>query len=342
MKCHKPNTDQKAEFIVFANGIPCPEYMLAECSDNSPNIVECFIPVTTGDHLTVEGTWSGSVLRGSFDLLADGSFLFGIRLDSREGNQIRYYKKRGIKFTSVLDCPIPPNWTSIENPKEIVEGDLHVNQLDQESIDELPECETVFSAENTPGLGSLTVVIFASQDASAIHDFKHFDITSGRWIERESVSVRKSGIMPTHELEMRVTHGKVSAKRSTKHRNHYNKPKFGSEPWAKFIFYYRSRSAIENAGCVARPNEVQQLEPADPAGFTFSTDEVGRRKPKPPSDDGDEESDGSNDNSRLFGSANPADKSENEASSSGKFVGKKGRLGGFLRLDKGSSTNAGL
>ena len=85
MKAQKPGTDQECWFKVLATGYELPEFELPTSSTTDQNVVECFIPVSNGDRLTVKGFFSGTVLHGCWDLVVDGSFLGDKRYEGTNG-----------------------------------------------------------------------------------------------------------------------------------------------------------------------------------------------------------------------------------------------------------------
>lgn len=98
MKAVKPKSDQECSFTVSANGIECPEYVLPNTTITSGNVLECFIPVSIGDQLTLKGRFDGTVLHGAFDLVADGTFVGDKRIEGRSG-QAKFAK---VRFTFTL------------------------------------------------------------------------------------------------------------------------------------------------------------------------------------------------------------------------------------------------
>ncbi|KAF2169049.1 hypothetical protein M409DRAFT_21058 [Zasmidium cellare ATCC 36951] len=265
MKAHKPNTDQDAEVIFCVNGKPVTEYSLPDNGANArDDIVECVVPVEVGDRITIRGNFNGSVLNGSIDLLLDGSFLADTHI---EGSDLRLFSNRKIIFKKALTCPIPPGWTSIESPKDMEQGPIYVQHLDQAKYGDYTRFELASHEGMIPGLGSLQVIIYVNQRAGDYYYDKYQDITVGHWRTRDSQLVRKSGILPEYELMLKVEPEPVTQKRSARHRRHWTGTHFGSMPWAKFVFYYRSKAAIRRAGCIERPSTVQNLEPANKAAF---------------------------------------------------------------------------
>lgn len=285
MKARKPNTDQDAEVSVFINNRAATEYGLPspKAAESRENIVECFIPVSEGDRITVKGRFSGTVLNGSIDLVVDGSFLFDSRI---EGPTLKLVENRKIDFKKALNCPIPQGWTSIETPKDMEEGTLQAKRLDHTTVGDLTRFELTSTECAKPGLGSLQVIISVSQQPQDRYYDKYLDITNGHWRTRDSQLVRKSGVLPDHELTLEVDE-EISQKRSAKHRHHWDQIRYGREAWAKFVFYYRSSDAIKKAGCVPLPDKVQDLKPGDAATFVRAPAKANRKRQQ--STDGDEE-----------------------------------------------------
>ena len=272
MRCHKPGTDQDATLTVKANGFPCPEFNLPFATSSDPNIVECFIPVTTGDQLTISGTFNGTCVHGAFDLLVDGTFVGDKRIEGLKTGDIKHWTRK-LSYEKVFDTPIPPGYTSIYTPKEIVEGNLHARLLD----DPLDPAQG-----DQLNVGSLAVIISVNQKSSDNYTHGYASTICGQWkktkINRENAG--DGAIPPTHELEVKVINGAdaLNKNRQSTHRRHFEQLRFGHKPWAKFIFYYRSRMAIETAGCVSRPDHSIALEPAAPGSFVAATKEDGRGK----------------------------------------------------------------
>ena len=272
MRCHKPGTDQDATLTVKANGFPCPEFNLPFATSSDPNIVECFIPVTTGDQLTISGTFNGTCVHGAFDLLVDGTFVGDKRIEGLKTGDIKHWTRK-LSYEKVFDTPIPPGYTSIYTPKEIVEGNLHARLLD----------DTLDPARGDQlNVGSLAVIVSVNQKSSDNYVHGYASTICGQW--RKTKTNRENagdgGIAPTHELEVKVINGAdaLNKNRQSAHRRHFEQLRFGHKPWAKFIFYYRSRMAIETAGCVSRPDHSVALEPAAPGSFVAATKEDGRGK----------------------------------------------------------------
>ena len=235
---------------VFVDGFACQEYIL-ECSSTSdPNTLECFIPVTAGDQLTISGHFNGTVLHGSLDLLVDGSFLADKRIEGLKSGNVKYTKRK-FEFEKVFDMPIPENHTSIFPPNHMIEGNLHVKSLDKAMA-------RVFGDDF--GVGSLAIIISVNQKTGDNHTDKHADITCGEWRNRFVEEAKDGGVAPTHELEVKDLGEAVHKNRNSKHRRHFEGTRFGKKPWAKCIFYYRHHMAIKQAGCVLAPKTSHALE----------------------------------------------------------------------------------
>ncbi|KAK4541607.1 hypothetical protein LTR36_007904 [Oleoguttula mirabilis] len=269
MKCHKPNTNQEVEFTVLANGVRCDEYVLPPTNNSDPDVLECFIPVSDGDQLTLTGSFTGSVLHGAFDLLADGSFLGDKRIEGPKSGDTKYHKKRKLDIKTVFDTPVPEGHTSIFAPDTIVEGNLHVRTL-RSSYQGSP----LNVDSRRLGVGSLTVICSLNQKTEENYVEKYPSATCGDWPTRGQDDVTDGGVGPTHEMEVKVTDEDVSKKRQQKHKRHIIQTHFGLKPWAKLIFHYRSKEAIEQAGCEERSVESQALQPADEETFIRASTET--------------------------------------------------------------------
>ncbi|KAI7222583.1 hypothetical protein KC333_g1037 [Hortaea werneckii] len=279
MKAKRPNTDQEVELVAYANGRPCTEYILPfEKSNAGLDTLTCFIPVSAGDQLTITGSFSGSVLKGTFDLLADGSFVIQKRIepmkDEGGNSMVKYHGKRSLKFEQVLNVSTEPGRTTTLPSDCVSEGNLHVKAIERHH----EAGRSVLESR----VGSLTVVCSLAQNEEDTHTHSYNSCTCGSWAQRVSELVRKdgSGIPPEYELEFKATSDTVSNSRAKKHKQSYRESKFGSKPWATFVFHYRSKAAIDEADCELSPKTSAELEPADPESFVKgSTDSAKRRKP---------------------------------------------------------------
>ncbi|KAI6836469.1 hypothetical protein KC340_g2099 [Hortaea werneckii] len=279
MKAKRPNTDQEVELVAYANGRPCTEYVLPfEKSNAESDTLTCFIPVSAGDQLTITGSFSGSVLKGTFDLLADGSFVVQKRIEPMKydgGNSmVKYHGKRSLKFEKVLNVSTEPGRTTTLPSDSVSEGNLHVKTIERHH----EAGRSVLESR----VGSLTVVCSLAQNEEDTHTHSYNSCTCGSWAQRVSELVRKdgSGIQPEYELEFKATSDAVSKSRANKHKQHYREAKCGSRPWATFVFHYRSKTAIDEADCELSPKTSAGLEPADPESFVKgSTDSAKRRMP---------------------------------------------------------------
>ena len=273
MKCHKPGTDQLATLTVKANGFPCPEFDLpfSFATSSDPNTIECFIPVTNGDQLTISGTFNGTCVHGAFDLLVDGTFVGDKRIEGLKTGETKYWTRK-LSYEKVFDTPVPPGYTSIYTPREIVEGNLHAKLLDD-------PLEPAQGEELS--VGSLAVIISVNQKSSDNYMHGYSSTICGDWRKTKSNREKAGdgGITPTHELEVKILADAVNKNRQSAHRRHFEQLRFGHKPWAKLIFYYRSRMAIETARCVSRPDQSVALEPAAPGSFVAAAPkEDGRGK----------------------------------------------------------------
>ncbi|KAK0838188.1 hypothetical protein LTR03_012226 [Friedmanniomyces endolithicus] len=272
MKCHKPGTDQSLEMVVFANGRPCEEYELPTATESDPSVVRSFVPVEDGQELTVRGTFTGSCLYGSFDLVADGSFLADKRIEAPKDGKIRHYTDRRLDFRSVFDAPKMKGHTSVFPPDRVVEGNLHVKKLGERS-----KTAAAFPSPNEFGIGSLVILVSLNQRTDDNHTSKYKSLTCGDPdIGRKDDD--NGGIPPSYELMVRVLEGEVSKARQAKHKRHSEQTRFGPKPWAKLIFYYRSKASLQQFGCVERNGVSQGLEPSNPATFVRSSIEGARPK----------------------------------------------------------------
>ncbi|KAK0929583.1 hypothetical protein LTR29_017041 [Friedmanniomyces endolithicus] len=272
MKCHKPGTDQSLELVVFANGRPCEEYELPAATESDPSVVRSFVPVEDGQELTVRGTFTGSCLYGSFDLVADGSFLADKRIEAPKDGKIRHYTDRRLDFRSVFDAPKMKGHTSVFPPNRVVEGNLHVKKLGERS-----KTAAAFPSPNEFGIGSLVILVSLNQRTDDNHTSKYKSLTCGDPdIGRKDDD--NGGIPPSYELMVRVLEGEVSKARQAKHKRHSEQTRFGPKPWVKLIFYYRSKASLQQFGCVERNGTSQGLEPSNPATFVRSSIEGARPK----------------------------------------------------------------
>ncbi|KAK5729783.1 hypothetical protein LTR17_011649 [Elasticomyces elasticus] len=274
MKCHRPNTDQSLNLTIFANGIACPEYTLPIPSTTDSNIVQCFVPVTEGDELTIRGTFTGSCLHGSFDILADGSFLFDRRIEGQKDGEIRHYTNRKLEFRSFYDAPKVKGHTSIFAPDKLVEGHLHVQARNAPS-----QTAASFPAPSEFGIGSLAVVVSLNQRNADGYTNKYKSLTCGDPdIGRKDDD--DGGVPADHELMLRPMEGALTKHKGFKHRRHAEQTRFGTKPWAKIIFYYRSQETIDEHDCIQKDGTSHALEPDDAETFVCGSIEGARPKKK--------------------------------------------------------------
>jgi len=256
MRCHKPNTDQAVEFTVLVNGLPCDEYALPFAPSNDQNTVECFIPVTIGDHLTISGSFTGSILHGAFDVLADGSFVADRRIEGPKTGEVKLHSKRKIDFNAFLDAPKKEGGTTIFPPEEVVEGSLHVSALG----DDHNRGPLLGTKDCRLSVGSLAVVVSLNRGADENYANKYGSMTCGDWRTWHDHRRKDAGIKAMYQLEVKETNAEISGARQQKHKRHYSQTRSGSQPWAKLVFHYRSAGAIKRAGCERMEAKSHALE----------------------------------------------------------------------------------
>ena len=271
MKCHKPGTDQEAEFSIFANGFKCEEYVLPTIEDEEAdaNVIECFIPVSDGDQLTVQGTFTGSVLHGRFDILADGSFVADRVFEGNKDGTLKFHKKKKVDVQTVMHAQRDTSITSLmarsnEQDIKVVEGNLHVK-----SLGDMVHGGFLTGNADVLGVGSLAVVISVNSETRDEYSGPYKpnntcypDKTIGSWKGRSS-ECRPNHIETLHELEIKVTDDELSTAKQNKFKRHFAQTRFGSKPWATLIFYYRTKDQIDYAGCApSDADNVHALESA--------------------------------------------------------------------------------
>jgi hypothetical protein len=273
MKVHKPGTDCKVEFNIFANGEACPEYILPDADDDLTASI-CFIAVPENAAITIHGTFSGSVLFGRVDVLADGSFVADRIIEdgrSKEG-VLKYWDHRKVDVKTFLHVPDLNDHKPRLRPK-VVEGGLVTKRLsNQELAGPLDGGEQVTGI----GVGSITLVVSLNQEVFDVYgpegEPAYPSNTLGDWRNRVA-DVADSGIRPEHELRMDVfpDSNPVKDKRATLFWRDTKAARFGPEAWASLIFYYRTQAAIDAAGCVplSKSNEL----PADGGLFIRAGDQ---------------------------------------------------------------------
>lgn len=259
MKAVRAGSDQQLELSMYADGKLLKEYVLPG-SITDQNIVECFVPVEAMQKLVIKGRFIGTVLAASFDLVVDGSFVGDERILEKEAAQ---YSNRALEFERAYDCPPEKaGWTSrIEGPLDIWDAEMFVEELG-EMVD-LSAIEYEDDSLDRPGVGSIQILANV-QNESHEHRFDpEWDINGGGWLLRSAQPVRASGVQPDCAIEIRHTGpDKIPQKRSRIHRNHWNvETRYGIEPWARFIFWYRKQASIDAAGCILRTERFRELNP---------------------------------------------------------------------------------
>jgi hypothetical protein len=253
MKVHKPGTDCHVEFSIFANGEVCPEYVLPDADDDSSASI-CLIAIPDDAVITVHGTFSGSVLYGRVDVLADGAFVADRIIEdngSKEG-VLKYWQNRKVDVKTFLHVPDLKDHKPRLRPK-VVEGRLVAKRLSNQDLAG-PLCGDGEEATGI-GVGSLTLVVSLNQEVFDTYGVEgeaaYASVTLGEWRDRIT-DVLDTGIPPEHELKMDVfpDSNPVKDKRATLFWRDTKALRFGSEAWASLVFYYRSQAVIDAAGCV--------------------------------------------------------------------------------------------
>lgn len=255
MRCNKPNTDHVASFKICANGRPCAEYSLPPTTskDTNANVIECLIPVEEGDQLTISGLWTGSILHGAFDVVADGSWLSDKRIEGTDG-EVKFYKDRRVDVKTVFDFPDEELRGSSAEPDDLVEGVLEVRALADDDIDQLSE-----HRDGALSVGCLAIICSVNQDTSDNYKEKFSSMTCGDWKKPSNQVYNDGGLPAEFELGVKTTDDTISRKRSSRHMRHFQQTRFGTEPWANLIFYYRSQKAIDDAGAYSSRTTITPL-----------------------------------------------------------------------------------
>lgn len=276
MKVHKPNTDYELELTILANGQKCPEYVLPDAEDD-PSAAVCYIPIGQDDTITIQGKFSGSILRCHVDVLADGSWVANrvIEGDERDvkNGLLTHFDKRRVDIKTFLQVPDMQERKHNMRPN-VAEGNLVIKRLPPA----LQALQLDGGDEKTGvGVGSLTVTVSLNQQAfetyGEANKYVYYNYTLGSW--RDHVSdVKCSGIKPEHEMRMEIFPGSnpIENKKATYFWRDLKGPRPGETAWAYLIFYYRTQEAIDEAGCVLR-TETKALLP-DKGTFMRASDQA--------------------------------------------------------------------
>ncbi len=241
MKCHDPATDHSASVQVFANGLACTEFALPSAtSDNDANTLECFIPVSLGDKITISGEFRGTVLHGAIDLFVDGTYVADKRIEGLITGDTKFIRRK-VDFEKVFDNPVPQGHRSIYPSKVVVEGEMRTKALQIPPVD---------MTGDRHSLGSIVIRMSFNQNSKDSYQPESTTTICGAWKDEVIDEMRDGGIAPTYGLAVEVTDNNVHQNRQSKHRRHATQIRFGSKPWATLVFFYRSRAAIQAAGCV--------------------------------------------------------------------------------------------
>jgi hypothetical protein len=273
MKLHKPGTDCEVELSISAGGHKCQEYVLPD-ADDEPTAGVCFIPVSEGAEITVHGTFSGSVLEGRIDVLADGAFVANRFIEHPGSKQgvLKCWEKRKIEVRTFLHVPDMDNHKQRLRPK-VVEGRLAATRLKDEDL-----ARPLHGGDNATGIGvgSIALVVSLNQDVfdtyGAEDEAAYPSVSLKSWRGRVD-DVADSGIEPEFEMNMEVFHDSdpVKDKRATLFWRDLKQLRPGSEPWAFLIFYYRTQAAIDAAGCI--PLSGSKALPADGGLFIRASEQ---------------------------------------------------------------------
>ena len=252
MKIHKPGTDCEVELSISAGGHKCQEYVLPD-ADDEPTAGVCFIPVPDGADITIQGTFSGSVLEGRIDVLADGAFVANRIIEHPGSKQgvLKCWEKRRIEVKTFLHVPDLNNHKQRLRPK-VVEGRLVATRLKNEDL-----AKPLHGGDNATGIGvgSIALVVSLNQDVFDTYgtedEATYPSVSLKTWRGRVN-DVADSGIDPELEMTMEVfpDSDPVKDKRATLFWRDLKQLRPGSEPWAFLIFYYRTQAAIDAAGCI--------------------------------------------------------------------------------------------
>lgn len=275
MKVFKPNTDCEVELSVFANGQKCPEFALPDAEDD-PAAAVCYIPIDDDDTITIQGTFSGSVLYGRIDVLADDAFVADRLIEgpsSKDGILTEFVKRR-VDIKTFLHVPDVGDHKHNRRPN-VVEGNLFTKRLpaalQASQLDGGDEATGI-------GVGSLTVIISLNQSVFETYgppekNAAYESSSLGTWRDRVA-QVKNSDIKPEHELDVDVfpESNPVKDKRATLFWRDLGAQRPGEGPWAYLIFYYRTQAAIDAAGCV--PLTDTKILPCDKGTFMRASDQI--------------------------------------------------------------------
>lgn len=281
MRVYKPGTDCEVEFHILANGKKCPEFIRPEDDEEGDIAKVCFIPVADNATITIQGNFSGSALVGRVDFLADGSFVANRIIDDASCKKpaVRYWNKRKVEVKTFLHVPdLNDKKNHLVRPK-VVEGNLVATRLSQREA-RIPHHGG--DDARSLGVGSITIVVSLTQQSEDTHgedDEPYYpSVTLASWRERIDEAM-DSSIRPEHELTMEVfpASNPIKDKKATQYWRDQKVKRYGSNAWAYLVFYYRSQTAIDEAG--AQPlTESKALPPDDGTFVRFDDQSLRARK----------------------------------------------------------------
>lgn len=247
MKCHKPDTDMKFSVTLRADEEECIEFVEPSAFKSGPDTIQCFLPVSDGQKLTLRVEIEGTMHQCCVDILADGNFVAQRRFQNK-GARHRNYHFTFQTFKRSIDHEGDP--THILTLPKIVDGDILTKPL-----------RSPFATHSTSdfGVGSLAVLIYSNQRESEPRTTEpsYADQTDFK----QRIGGPDGGIKPTHELMFTTTKDDIRRDAQTLFLRNAKGDRPGSKPFATFMVYYRSHEAIRQAGCILDPIDDHKLSP---------------------------------------------------------------------------------
>jgi hypothetical protein len=220
MKAEEPNSDRKADVLIRADGTICTEYY--ESIDNN-GAYTCYIPVQTGQYITVNAALWGKTNNVHFDLIVDGI----LRNSHTVGNKVWKNIKRGWKVS-----------TGFYLGKFGVEkGDMCPVALDTLN-------NAVFHDQGTETVGVIELQISCRRSpvegSHQMADMPYYKTSRG-W-KQEFDRPGFSKVKPTHEM-MFAKNDEQPTKMAISRlhtRTKLTTERPGVKPWLTVKFFYRS------------------------------------------------------------------------------------------------------